>query len=72
MDDIKTNDVDFKQLSTKEQITTLENAYNTIYQKIYTDRNQEILSGKIEIIDISYNVTSDNQVVYDIKIMDKK
>ncbi len=64
------NNIDFKQLTTKEQIATLESKYVTISQNIFKDRSQEILSGKIEIMDISYNVTSDNQVVYDIKIMD--
>lgn len=64
------NSIDFKQLTTKEQIATLEKTYITISQNIFKDRSQEILSGKIELMDISYNVTSDNQVVYDIKIMD--
>ena len=69
-ENIKNNNVEFKDLTTKEQIVTLENAYITISKEIFQDKKQEILSGKIEIIDISYNVTSDNQVVYDIKIMD--
>ena len=64
------NNIDFKQLTTKEQIATLEKTYITISQNIFKDRSQEILSGKIELMDISYNLTSDNQVIYDIKIMD--
>ena len=67
---VKVEDVEFKQLSTKEQIAILENAYNTISQKIYKERNQEIINGQIEIMDISYNLTSDGQVVFDVKIMD--
>ncbi len=67
---VKANDIDFKQLTTKEQIALLENAYNTISQNIYKERNQEIISGQIEIVDISYNLTSDGQIVFDVKIMD--
>ena len=62
--DNNTQNVDFKQLSTKDQIDTLENVYNSISQNIYKERSQDILSGKIEIIDISYNETSDNKIAW--------
>lgn len=61
---------DFKDLTIKEQITELEKKFEVISQKIYQERSTEILSGSIEIEDISYNLTSDNNVVYDITIRD--
>ncbi len=58
----------FKDLTIKEQIAELEKRLEEISQKIYQERSTEILSGSIEIEDISYNLTSDNEVVYDITI----
>ena len=63
-------EVNFYDLSSREQMNALEEAFNTISQKIYAEKNAEIMSGKIEIMDISYNTTSDGQVVYDLKIKD--
>lgn len=62
--------VNFKDLTIKEQIAELEKKLEEISQKIYQERSAEILSGSIEIEDISYNLTSDNNVVYDITIKD--
>ncbi len=70
MENNEPNNIDFMQLTTREQIDALENAYNVIYKNIYENRGQDILSGKLEIIDIAYNETSDKNVVYDIKYMD--
>ncbi len=60
----------FKNLSTKEQTNLLENVFNTISKNIYNTRSSEIMSGSIELVDITYNLTADNHVVFDVKIMD--
>lgn len=60
--------LEFNNLSTKEQIDVLQNAFNVVSKKIYDERNVEILSGSLEIVDISYNLTSDNRVVYDVEL----
>lgn len=66
VDNTKNEQTNFKDLPIKEQIQSLERTLQIISQKIYQERNAEILSGSIEISDISYNVTSDNEVIYNV------
>lgn len=66
------NDMDFYSLSSREQILELESAFNTVSQKIYDEKNAEILAGEIEIADISYNTTKDGTAIYCITIINTK
>ena len=61
-------EIDFHELSVKEQSEILQQAFDNISKKIYQERSEDINSGNIEINDISYNTTSDGKIIYDITI----
>lgn len=66
------NNIDFKTLSSKEQIAELSRNLSKITSQIYENRQADIISGNLEIVDIAYNITSDSEIVYDVTFLDKE